>query len=1682
MSDSSGRTRAVLSEDSGKSGDPGTSSNAGTLLNDETADRFITDYYQHIAEEDRAKYDPATLRNRALTHYQLAQSRQPGEAKIALANEYDAPRQLSETIVYVVTDDMPFLVDSLTAEIVRQKAAITLVVHPMFVVSRERDDHELVKVDRVPAYLGVASGDTAAMPDLSALIAPDHQSSHMESWIAIELGQIDEAGRARLLEGLQRVLEDVRAAVEDWQPMRQKALQAITELSTVPEGQKIGDLAEAEELLRWVDQDNFTFLGYREYSLVDEAGEDVLAVQEGSGLGLLRDRETGAEVRHLTEAGQRKAREKRALVINKANSRSTVHRPGYLDYIGIKTFDAAGNVSGEKRFLGLFASTVYHVSARTIPVIRTKIEEVLRHFGFPPDSHSGKDLLSVLEAYPRDELFQIDVPDLIAAADGIMRLQERRRTRLFLRPDIYGRFMSALVYIPRDRYTTDVRRRIEAELIRTFDAVGIDFESRMSESALARLFFRIRLAPESDTTAVDAQALERRLMRVARSWAEGLNEALAQSVLADSAQDLGTTWAEAFPASYRVDFEVEDAIEDIRRFEAHHAAQSSRQSSSEDEGSAEDQESLEQESQGQESQGRQVAARQPGVKIYLPAASSVAGGAEGEGSNGHELHEDARLKLYLTEPQSLSQILPFFHHLGLEVLDERPFAVTPADGREFFLYDLGLKYPQGVDPLATSELLSEAFGAAMVGASESDSFDRLVLGEGLRWRQVMILRGYAKYLRQMGNANSYEFVSDTLLANPVVARSLVALFEASFDPDLDETERGQRIDEARASLDEGLEQVATLDADRLLRTIAQLIEATLRTNYFQEKPYLSVKFRPTAIEGLPSPRPFAEFWVYSPRVEGVHLRFGEVARGGLRWSDRREDFRTEILGLVKAQIVKNAVIVPTGAKGGFFAKRLPDPSADRAAWLAEGTESYRTFIRGMLDLSDNVTLTDNGEEIIPPDRVVRYDGDDSYLVVAADKGTAAFSDIANGISADYGFWLGDAFASGGSVGYDHKAMGITARGAWESVKQHFSEFGLDTQSEEFTVAGIGDMSGDVFGNAMLLSEHIQLVAAFDHRHIFLDPEPDAAASYAERGRLFGLPRSSWADYDDDLISEGGGVFARNVKSIPISEPVRRALDLPEGTDAMSPPEVLRAILLAPVDLLYNGGIGTYVKASAERNSEVGDRANDAIRVDGRDLRAKVVGEGGNLGLTQRGRVEAALHGVILNSDAIDNSAGVDCSDHEVNIKIFVDRMVAAGALAESDRAAFLAEMTDEVARLVLADNIEQNVMLLSDRARVVEWNPSYERFMDWLEEHAELDRQLEALPSSQQLRERLERGQGLTSPELSVLAAYAKIELTKALRDSDLSEDPWFAKTLRSYFPKQLVERFDAELDSHPLRREIIATVIANDIINIGGITFAFRAMEETNAGEDAIAKAFVAIKEIFDVDEILGDLAALPPAFPSEHRTAVHLDLRRLLDRATRWFLNHSETARPLSEVVAEYGPVVKKLRKRLLDYLHGVDRERVTSAYQRALSWGMPESLSLRWSELFEIFAFLEIARISGRVQEPVEKIAEAYYLIFSHFGVDGLLDRISALPRRDRWQALARAALRDDLYATVSDITVAILGSTDPELPAAQRLEAWIELNQEPLERAKSMFEEVEQREQDDMASLSVALRLLRSIVRR
>jgi glutamate dehydrogenase len=1385
-----------------------------------------------------------------------------------------------------------------------------------------------------------------------------------------------------------------------------------------------------------MDRGNFDLLGACDYELATAAGREILRRRSGSGLGLLRHQ-------RLTDRAEPSAKSGQGLKLATSDVRSTVERPAFLEELRLTMFAPTGEVTGERCFVGLFALRAAGPSLRRVPVVREKVAAVRERLGFAPASHEATELLAALESFPLNELFELDVDELARLAAEILRVQERRQTRMFLLSDPRGRFITALILLPRHRYNTSARLRMEQELRQILNPASLEFDARLSEAPMARVLFRLLLPAGETAEDIDPAELERRLIQATRTWFEGLDEALRDQLPTSRAARLSQLWSGAFPAGYRADVEPEDAVLDIRRFEQFDLDRMG---------------------------GRHVG------DPFLAVSALTESAAKEPGST-------ARIRLYLTSAPSLTQILPFFHNLGLEVQNQRPYEIL-RKGQALFLYDLGVTYPEGVDPEATSSLLADAFVAAMRGDTESDRFDALVLREGLDWRQTTILRSYAKYLLQLGITNSYDFIADALLANNAATHALLGLFRARFDPAIHPPDRLRETAAARAVAIRAIDAVASLDADRLLRTFLHLIEATTRTNFYRGRPYLSFKLQPSHLAGAPYPRPRFEIWVYSPRVEGVHLRFGPVARGGIRWSDRREDFRTEVLGLAKAQIVKNSVIVPTGAKGGFYPKRLPDPEKDRGAWLAEGTEAYKEFIRGLLDVTDNLDLPDS--RIVPPPHVVRHDDDDSYLVVAADKGTAAFSDIANKVAEEYGYWLGDAFASGGSVGYDHKQMGITARGAWESARAHFRELDVDIQREEFTAVGIGDMSGDVFGNGMLLSDRLRLVAAFDHRHIFLDPAPDPASSFAERRRLFELPRSSWADYSAALISEGGGVFPRVAKSVPISPQVRSALGLARTTTALTPPELIQAILRAPVDLIYNGGIGTYIKSSIETNAEVGDKANDPIRVNAGQLRARVVVEGGNLGVTQRGRVEAALNGVLLNTDAIDNSAGVDCSDHEVNIKIFLDRMISAGKMAADERADFLHSLADDVAGLVLKNNRDQNTLLLNDRALVLNWSPGFERTIDWLENASELDRALEALPTTEELHARLEIGKGLTAPELSVLAAYAKIELAKELSESDVADDPWFDRVLRGYFPHQIVERFGQDLGAHPLRQQIICTVLANDMINLGGITFAFRAIEETTATAAAVARGFVAAREAYDLQRFVDRVADLPAGFPSEHAAELAVHMRRTLDRATRWYVTHDHRDQPLDRALQRILPTLELLRNSTAEYLRGEDADRVQGRLAHWDGVGLPHDLARRAADVLEGFALLDISLISEQIDEPIERIADLYWAVFYRIGTARLLLRITDLPRENRWEALARAALRDDLYSVVADITVSVMrttGQAEAELFAdpVDRIIEWERGHQEQLARIKDTLAEVTRPGPVDIASLSVVLKLLRTLVR-
>ncbi len=1598
----------------------------------EDVDRLLHLFYRHTATEDLLAREPQNLLGAALAERNLARERAVGTSNVAVTNPTVESQGWASghTIVQVVTDDMPFLVDSVTAALGALGHTVHLVVHPQLVVRRDAVGtlQEIYEDQPADTEFGVVT----------------------ESWMHLEIDRIDTAeDRDEISARLRTVLGNVRDAVEDWAKMRERCTSIAEALhGDPPVGIPREEVGSTARFLEWLAGDHFTFLGYREYTLeVDEDGEDLLAPVTGTGLGILRyDRPASEPVARLNPSARKQARQPELLIITKANSRSTVHRATYLDYVGVKVFDAQGRVTGERRFLGIFASSAYAESILHIPILAERVSQLLHRAGFTPDSHSGKDLVQVMENYPRDELLQTDPDDLVDIALAVMHLQERRKTKLFLRYDIYERFVSALIYLPRDRYNTTVRLKMEEILRRAFDAASIDYTTRVSESALARLHFVVRVPKGASIPQVDEDVLERDIVEATRTWDEDLVEALRAGVGDEAGGRLIGLYGKAFPEAYKEDVKPRTAVVDIRRIEM-----------------LDSDDAVE-------------------VGLHEPADAAP---------------DQRRFTLYRRGPLTLTRVLPMFTHLGVEVIDERPYEVTRSDGVHFYLYDFGLRAPQaeewgvGEDREARRLRFQNAVRAVWTGAAESDGFNALVLAAGLTWRQVVILRMLAKYLRQTRSTFSQDYVEAAAVANPAISRLLVELFETRFDPERYAGEANSERAEAEAaiadSIDTALDDVSSLDQDRIIRALLGVAQAGLRTNYYQTdagpggaggpKSYVSLKLDPAKVPDLPAPRPMFEIWVYGPRVEGVHLRFGKVARGGLRWSDRREDFRTEVLGLVKAQMVKNAVIVPTGSKGGFYAKQLPDPSVDRDAWLAEGVAAYQKFISGLLDLTDNRV---QGEAVPPPD-VVRHDGNDTYLVVAADKGTATFSDIANAKAQEYGYWLDDAFASGGSAGYDHKAMGITARGAWESVKRHFREMGVDTQTQDFTVVGIGDMSGDVFGNGMLLSEHIRLVAAFDHRHIFVDPTPDASATFAERRRLFELPRSSWADYDRSLISTGGGVFDRSAKAVPVSPEMAAALGLPKETATLTPAELIHAILLAPVDLLWNGGIGTYVKASTESNAEIGDRANDAIRVDGKALRVKVIGEGGNLGCSQLGRIEAALAGVRVNTDAIDNSAGVDTSDHEVNIKIPLTGLVRDGDLTLEQRNVLLHSMTDEVAAEVLRDNYEQNVLLGNARAQQYSMLPVHQRLIHWLEERGELNRALEYLPSDAEIARRRSNKLGLTSPEFSVLVAYAKLALKADLTPTALADDPWFQQTLSEYFPARIRDEYAAQLAAHPLRQEIIINAVVNSMVNRGGITFAFRAADETGAEPEQIARAFVVCREVFGLSSFVAEVEALDNVVSTQAQTQLYLEFRRLLDRAARWFL----TTRPSTiDVVAEIerfrGPVTE-LGPRIGEALQGSERRRLEKRTKELEKLGIPATTAKRAASLLDLFSLLDVVELAQELSLPVEEVAAVYYYASERFTIDEMLTRVSRLPRDDRWDALARGAMRDDLYAVLDSITRSVLVASDGGDTPAKRFEYWADANRDALKRAKTALHGVERLDTAGLAALSVALRTLRSVLR-
>ncbi len=1557
---------------------------------------FMTRFFAGVTPEDLLDRRPESLFAMALSLWRFAATRAPGTAKVQVFNPSmeETGWQDRHTVVEIVNDDMPFLVDSVTAELARQGREITMLVHPVMTVERD------VAGLRTPQGLG-----------------------YVESYMYLEIDQQTSPALLKQIEsGVAAVLADARTTFEDWQPMVARLRGAVDWLLAHPGPAPVEDVQEAVDFLNWLADDNFTFLGFREYDFVDRDGALHAVTDPGAGLGLTRDpafpvlREQGTDA-VLSQTARSFLAHPTPLIIGKAHRRSTVHRPVQLDYVGVKRYDDAGRLIGEWRFIGMFTSLAYSMALKSIPLLRRKAAIVTQRAGFNRYSHDGKIFANILQLFPRDDLFQIDPDELFEIAIGILRLLERPHAKSFIRLDPYGGFASVQVYIPKEAFTPDRLQRISALFAGALGGEIVADSTQLGDWPLARLSLLVDLPP-GPLPEIDADEIDERLAEIIRSWRDLLKDSLREHFGDERGNALWTRYAEGVSLAYCAAYEPEFAVNDIEKLD-----------------------------QLTDPESR-------GFNIYRRV-----------GDQPNVL----RVKIYhASRLVPLSDVLPKLENLGLKVMEEQAYSVRPrGEDREAWIHDILLLDGTGAEHRLrdVKAPLEDALAEMWDGSAEDDSLNQLLLHTAMGWREIVILRAYLKYLRQAGTTFSQTYMRKSLTNNPEIVGNLVALFAARFDPAADRA----AADEIARRIETQLEAVQSLDEDRIIRRFVNLIQSTLRTNYYQPdasgkpKPYLSLKLDSALVEGLPKPRPVVEVFVYAPWMEGIHLRGGKVARGGIRWSDRPEDFRTEILGLIKAQMVKNSVIVPDGAKGGFVPRHLPE-GGTREEIQAEGIRCYRTLMSGLLDITDNIA----GGIVTPPANVIRYDDDDPYLVVAADKGTASFSDIANEISLQYGFWLGDAFASGGSNGYDHKKMGITARGAWISVQRHFRELGIDIQTEPVTVVGIGDMSGDVFGNGMLLSPAVKLVAAFDHRHVFIDPKPDPAASLAERRRLFELPRSSWADYSAELISEGGGVFPRSAKSIALT-PRIKALTGIEG-DATTPAELIHALLRTEADLLWIGGIGTYVKASGETHAEVGDRANDALRVDGRELRFKVVGEGGNLGFTQRGRIEYAQGGGRLNTDAVDNSAGVNTSDYEVNIKILLNAVIADGDMTGKQRNALLVEMTDDIAALVLANNYRQTETLSTTLARGAEQLDAQARFMRRLEHEGTLERPVEFLPDDEEIARRLAAGEGLTRPELAVLLAYAKNSLKRRLARSDLPDDPWICNDLIAYFPPAMRAPFAERIKAHQLRRNIIAMVVGNEIVNRAGITFVTRVAEESGAPVDQIATAYIVAREVMGLQALWDDIDRLDNGVSAHVQSGMILEVKELLHRMSIWFLTHLGLPLDIGTVVERFRPGVQALfaSPALMEVSSG---DAAAEQISLLVAKGVPAELAHRIACLEPMLSAADIVLLKERDAGTHDDIARAYFAVGERTGLDWLRAATEMVTAPDHWDRLALGSIVDDLYDQQRELTGMAL--------AEGGLDGWAANHAKALDRARELIAELQSSGAVTVGKLGYVARQIRGV---
>ncbi len=1574
---------------------------------------FVNRFYASSPKSELAKYSSEELLDAAIQAWGFLGQRNGPAPKIESIQQEpeEGNSRTVATKIYILVNDMPFIVDSIRQAINRCGINIRTV------------NNTVVQVKR-----GARSSEQAGQ--LTSIKASSTKGYRGEALCCVTCGLVSEALFKEVEKELRETLKLVAASVKDYQPICQRAKdikqQLIKNADSLPVSSN--ELKESCEFIDWLLGNHFTFLGYEEYRIKKLKSGSVIELQKDSTLGISKYKsglKQQVQLKSLPKGTADVILKKQICGFAKSTNKSKVHRSVHLDYVLLKEFDSKGNLSIEHRFVGLYTSSVYYQTALDIPLIREKVNSVLAQSGFSPNGHNIKDLLQVINVFPRDELFQISLEQLFTTALEITQIQETRTSKIFIRKDSYGKFFSCLVYMPRDIYNTRVRQQIQAFLKRELAGTEIEFNTYLSESMLARIHFVLH-SPTIQNIKFDQAKLEAQMVELIKPWDDYFLEVLQANYSDSEADKLFSVYSSCFSAAYKETYTAEEGVKDIQRV------------------------------------AKIISDKQLGLDLDF--CNTVA---------------DAELsfKIFSYGNQLfLSDVAPILENLGLSIISEKSFRLKPEGEAEIWLHDFSLfrKNRAGKLPANIEEIFESAFDAVWQQKTEDDSFNQLVIAAELPWREVALLRAYGAYLKQIQFGYSSQYVADTLANYKITSRKLVDYFYAQFDPANSKSARNKAQNIRRRILSE-IESVSNLAEDSVLRSYLELMDATLRTNFFQlnedgsAKDYFSFKFQSAKISALPLPKPMFEIFVFSRHVEGVHLRGGKVARGGLRWSDRSEDYRTEVLGLVKAQQVKNSVIVPVGAKGGFIVKQSTTPG-DRDEFMRVGINCYKTFISGLLDITDNIV---SGTTTAPL-MVVRKDEDDPYLVVAADKGTATFSDIANGIAEEYGFWLGDGFASGGSNGYDHKAMGITAKGAWISVQRHFRELGKNVQKEDFSVVGIGDMSGDVFGNGMLLSKHICLVAAFNHLHIFIDPNPDSALSFKERSRLFKLPRSNWADYEASLISKGGGIFPRSAKSIAISPEMKERFGI--EVNSASPDQLISLLLKAPVDLLWNGGIGTYVKASSESHSTVGDKGNDALRVDGNELRCKVIGEGGNLGFTQLGRVEFALNGGVSLTDFIDNSAGVDCSDHEVNIKILLNELKNNNLLTEPKRKSILVSMTDEVAALVLDNNYSQVQSIGVANAQMNSRGKEYSGLVGYLEKHAGLNRKLEFLPSHEALDERENKLQFLTRPEIAVLTSYMKMFLKKELVVADYILDDYLTPYLFSAFPQTLRKSHKDEITSHQLRKEITSTQIANSIVNLFGASFIYRLVDTSGASPSEVVKAAIIAKDIYRIDATWTEVESLDYKVDAATQNAMMFQLIRLARRSTRWLLRNRRSSLDFKESCQLFAKKIEEARSMIPRKLPEVSQSVFSRKHDALVEKGVPESLARQVAScqfLAPVTSFVEVAQTT---KQGLAIILDVYYSVGEELHLNWLGEQINSLDVSNYWEALARESFLDDMTWQQRALTFNVLAWSSNKGSADSLVKNWATENQAAVDRAKAMLATLQSESKPNYSMFSVVLREL------